>query len=148
MFPGGWNFTNHMQCNINFCVLLQDDMLSVRWLVFPNRTIPLGRKLTLNMHFSYTLPGSCFLSLFQSPSYTSSICHPHPFPWSLYHTFIFLIPTVLVLLHYSFFLLPSCLFPLIFPFYTFLFSCFLIFLFCQFCLLPLLSHSPQPAPRK
>lgn len=108
MLPRGWSLTNHMQCNINFCMLLQADMLSVRWLFSPNRTIPLGKKLTLNMHFSCTLPGSCSHSLSVSLAYS---LHLPSSSFSLIaDPFIFLIPTILIFLHYSFF--PSSILPL------------------------------------
>lgn len=133
-----------MQCNINFCMLLQADMLSVRWLFFPNRTIPLGRKLTLNMHFSCTLPGSCSHSILVSLIYS---LHLPSLSFSL------------IVSHFPFLFLPSLFFlttlfsffcPASFPWFSHsilsLFSFFLIFPFFQFCLIPLLSHSP--APRK
>lgn len=142
MLPGGWNFTNHMQCNINFCVLLQDDMLSVRWLVFPNRTIPLGRKLTLNMHFSYTLPGSCslfslsvsFIYFLHLPSSSFSLIVVSHFHLSYSYC-----PCFASLLFFPSSILPlSPDFPILyFPF----------FLLPYFSILPvLLTSSPVPFP--
>lgn len=149
MSPRGWNLANHMQGNINFCVLFQADMLSVRWLFFPNMTIPLGRKLTLNKHFPCTLSDSCFLSSavsliysFHLPSLSPSLISVSHFYLSYYYlhsiSSLFFFPDAASFHLFSYSILSFFYF-------------FLILLFCYFCLLLLLSHSihsPHLHPEK
>lgn len=135
MSPRGWNLANHTQCNINFGVLFQADMLSVRWLFFPNRTIPLGRKLTLNKHFSSTLSGSHFLSssisliyslhLPSSSSSLISVSHFHP-SYSYLHFFftsLFSSCTLPLSPYFAILYFPSFTFSLFF--YFAIFACYL-----------------------
>lgn len=111
---------------------------------FPNRTIPLGGKLTLNKDFSSPLSGSHpFFSRF--PHVPPSICIPHPFLWSLHPNSIFSYSPFILLLHYFsffFFLPPSCLFAIC---YLSLFCPFLLLLFPYSCILPFLP-AVSPAP--
>lgn len=142
MIPRGWSFTNHMQCNINFCMLLQADMVSVRLLFFPNRTIPLGRKLTLNMHFSCSLPGSCSHSLSVSLIYSlhlpcSSFSLIVVFHFHLSYSYL---PDFSSLHFFSFFHLAS--FPLLSHSILSFFSFFHVFLILSVLLTP----SPVPFP--
>lgn len=120
---------------------------------FPNRTIPLGGKLTLNKDFSSPLSGSHpFFSRF--PHVPPSICIPHPFLWSLHPNSVFSYSPFILFLHYfsSFFFLhlASLLFAI---FYYSVHSSFYFFLIPAFChsylpsLLPHSIRSPQTAPR-
>lgn len=123
---------------------------------FPNRTIPLGGKLTLNKDFSSPLSGShpffssfphipppsAFLILF------SDLCiriPSFPIPPSSFFFIIFLLCFFFFFLH-----LASLLFAI---FYYSVHSSFYFFLIPAFChsyllsLLPHSIHSPQTAPR-
>lgn len=111
---------------------------------FPNRTIPLGGKLTLNKDFSSPLSGSHpFFSRF--PHVPPSICIPHPFLWSLHPNSIFSYsPFILFLQFFSSSILPLC------PSFTILyippstFSLFLHFAILTCCL----SCPTQSVPHK
>lgn len=138
MLPRGWSLTNHMQCNINFCMLLQADMLSVRWLFSPNRTIPLGKKI--NSHYAFLLYSARFLFSFSFslPRILppSAILILFPDCWSFHLSYSYH-PDFSSLLFFSFFHPASC------PWLSnSIFSLFFYFA----CLLLLMSHSP--APRK
>lgn len=113
---------------------------------FPNRTIPLGGKLTLNKDFSSPLSGSHpFFSSFPHippPSgfliLFSDLCiriPSFPIPPSSFFLIIFL-------LCFFFFLPPSCLFAIC---YLLLFCTFLLLLFPYSCILPFLP-AVSPAP--
>lgn len=147
MSPRGWNLANHMQGNINFCVLFQADMLSVRWLFFPNMTIPLGRKLTLNKHFPCTLSDSCFLSSavsliysFHLPSLSPSLISVSHFYLSYYylHSFSSIFSSQMLPL--------STYFPILY-FLSFIFSLFFYFAISAcyfFCPTQSIPHNLHP----